>query len=240
MMNKNKHLFIVVLIGFSIVAIGLFWEKDDSSGGDRGSDSIPSDSLDSRIEALGLVEYNQPAFETVENKILALKSDNKQSAEHTEMLLGNLNMAKQLSLVLSIGKWFNDRCPNGKLSILSLAKSVENPIPELKNEIEEYERYENALNCSNKLNNFLNQQWSRQEADNLLNRFSSLADGRKFSNCSEVMQLRSRLQSELIAFEDFVTNVYSPTGKDQDFYNWNAAKMNQLKKYPFYYNQVFP
>jgi hypothetical protein len=239
-MNKNKHLFFVVLIGFAIVAIGLLKEKDASSGGDRGIVSTPSDSLDSRIEALGLVEYNQAAFETVENRILALKADSKQSAEHTEMLLENLNMVKQRSLFLSIEKWFKDRCPNGKINILSLAKSVENPIPELKNVIEEYERYESALSCSGELNNFLNQEWSAQEANNLLNRFSSLSDGRKFSNCSEVLQLRSRLQSELGDFEYFVKQVYSGTGNDQDFYNSNATKMDQLVKYSFYYKRVFP
>jgi len=207
----KKHLFIVVIVILAITVMGIALVDFAGifNGSNLGVQQTQSQSFDSKIEALGTMEYEANAFDSLENAIMGQKTQQKITQAQYDAYLYNLGISKQAALCKSMEAWFTNDCSSGAKSLFDLARTFENPTVCVSELLNDYAKFQNALAFEGRLSNFLASEYDASKDQQLRSTYAGATANQRFSSCSQIQSLGNRINSELTEFRNFYDNIFT-------------------------------
>jgi len=236
----KKHLFIVVIVILAITVMGIALVDFAGifNGSNLGVQQTQSQSFDSKIEALGTMEYEANAFDSLENAIMGQKTQQKITQAQYDAYLYNLGISKQAALCNSMEAWFRDDCSASDKSLFDQARSFQNPTDRLTGLLNDYSKFENALAFEGRLSYFLASEYDASKDQQLRAAYASAIGNKRFSACSQIEILGSRIDTELTNFKNFYDYTFTPCFAKMISANKKPIKAcfldGNYKRYPHY------
>jgi hypothetical protein len=191
--------------------------------------------IDERIDSLGKLPFNEDSLLTIEGDINTLASISKINSSKKSSLLANLEYAKQNALVISLKNWLNNSCNSSGLDkVIRTANACSSKSNELQELLNTHDRFNAVFSFESKLNAFLAGPYDQIKADAISNGISSAINGEPFRNCTAIISLENKINSEINAFYKFVKDDF----EDQAARGyWGEIPVDEVAKYKYYNDQ---
>jgi hypothetical protein len=238
---KKHRIFIFVFALAAIVVAGLLFYCPDCEGTPPPPPKAEIESLRDSIVSLENDNYNQASVDYVKTKLQAQQNIGKIDQRQYTSMMASLEISTQISLTNSINDWVRNNCTAGDIaSIISLASSFQEKNIDLINGLALYKSYQHALSYSGKLQALLADKYDPSKAKALTTSFQSAIRGKAWINCPNITKLKSHINNEIQAFENFhgkyTFNVGSLDNNLIKNPNYFEINKKELLKYPFYFN----
>jgi hypothetical protein len=229
-MKKHGLILIIVVVAGLLFGLSFLISKDVF--GPTAEKKSKKMNIDERVDSLGKLPFNKDSLITIEGDINMFESVGKINSGKKSSLLANLEYAKQSALVISLKNWFNNSCNAAGIDdLIRTGNACSTKSGELQDLLNTYARYNAVFNYDSKLNSFLAGPYDQGKADALSNGISSAINGEPFRNCPSVVNLASKISSELSAFKYFAELEYAQAELAND---WTKIDKDIAAKYKYY------
>lgn len=236
-MKKPTKLLFFFLISTLLLGI-LYWNNSGQSITEN-SNTIGTwvDQCNVRIDSLGRSEYLDDFYTELKRDISGMHSAEELSDEEKDGLMGNLEIAKMNSLILSFDAVKNNACMNvGGLAKWSKLLRIQEkiiPNPEAKKRIVAYSNLSSFIGQRGAVSSFLASEFTTSRFNALKSRIQQLAVSTGVRECGESGSIKGDLISQLegfqAAYKDFL-------GIQDGTLPCLPGYRDNFEKYLYYYN----
>lgn len=235
----KKHIVILLIFVVSALILGIGLYQNNKIIVEHIAENAIADNLDSSIESFGLGSYNAIAYKDLKMNVLAAFENQEITEERKKNLLIALEYGCQKALANGINQWFHTNCENGSIIVfINESKRFSSPIPVLRKEINEYNRYKAAELYNSRINALIAGPYDPIKNSEIQADFNSLITDRKFQTCPKIISIKNRIQNEIADFEFFYNNIWKPFESDSVMFKFRLRKgKGKYDKFSYYTKQ---